>query len=147
MDRLLRIIGMGAVLLTVAACSNGSSSGEYGRFCDLAAQMDQASSGPHGDNPGAITDPTQMRAVWESITAIASEMDANAPDEIAVDLDTMLGTLFAMNEIFAENDYDLTAMARDADIRAELDATSTNEATREASQRFNRFVERNCPVT
>lgn len=147
MRRLLRVLGFTAMIMTPVACSEASTTGAYVRFCDLARQMDEVSSGPHGDNPGAITDPEQMRKVWASITTIATEMGDHAPEEIATELATMLSTLFAMNDIFSANDYDLTTMARDAAIRAELDATSQDEATQRASVRFNEFVERNCPAS
>lgn len=113
----------------------------------MAAEMDQISAGPHGEDPAAITEPGRMRETWESITALARRMEPKSPPEVADDLDTMLGTLFAMDEIFAANDYNLTMMATNPETRAAVDALSQDPAVSEASRRFNTFMESNCPAT
>jgi len=113
----------------------------------MAAEMDQISAGPHGEDPAAITEPGRMRETWESITALARRMQPKSPPEVADDLDTMLGTLFAMDEIFAANDYNLTMMATNPETRAAVDALSQDPAVSEASRRFNTFMESNCPTT
>ena len=134
-------------ILMLSACSQNSSSPGLQTFCELAEKMDQTSSGSHGEDPAAITDPDLMRETWQSITALADQMKAQSPTAVASDLDLMLSTLYAMDEIFAANDYDLTAMAVNPETRATVDALTQDPALPEASRRFNEFMEKNCDVS
>lgn len=108
--------------------------------------MDAVSSGPHGQNPAAITDPEQMKQVWASLTDIARQMKTESPAEIADDVAVMVDSLIAMDDIFKENNYELTAMARNEEVRRSVDAISNDEKTQAASGRYNTFMEKNCGV-
>jgi len=52
-----------------------------------------------------------------------------------------------MDTVFRENNYDLTAMARDEQVRSAVDAISMDEKTQAASVRYNEFMEDNCGVS
>lgn len=140
-----RVVAALCTAMFLASCSQDGAAGQYSQFCALAKEMDQTSSGPHGEDPAAITDPARMRETWESITSLADRMKAESPEEVASDLGMMLTTLQAMDEIFAANDYDLTAMATNPETRASLDALSQDADVEAASVRFNAFMEKNCP--
>ena len=109
--------------------------------------MEAASSGPHGQDPAAITDPEKMKGVWASLTKIAVQMKNESPTEISIDVATMVDSLIAMDKIFAANNYDLTAMARNEQVRASVDAISNDEKTQAASDRYNTFMAKNCGMT
>ena len=134
-----------SAVLVVSSCSSSSAS-EFENFCGLSRQMDAVSSGPHGQNPAAITDPEQMKQVWASLTDIARQMKTESPAEIADDVAVMVDSLIAMDDIFKENNYELTAMARNEEVRRSVDAISNDEKTQAASGRYNTFMEKNCGV-
>ncbi|MEY3806098.1 MAG: hypothetical protein RIR69_910 [Actinomycetota bacterium] len=140
------ILATAVTALIVGACSSSSAS-QFENFCELSRQMDAASSGPHGQDPAAITDPERMKEVWASLTGLARQMKDQSPPEIADDVTTMVDSLIAMDTVFRENNYDLTAMARDEQVRSAVDAISMDEKTQAASVRYNEFMEDNCGVS
>lgn len=109
--------------------------------------MEVASSGPHGQDPSAITDPEKMKEVWAKLTDIARQMKTESPAEISDDVAQMVDSLVAMDDIFRANNYDLTAMARNEDVRASVDAISQDSKTQEASVRYNAFMKDNCGIS
>jgi len=127
----------------VGACST-SSANEYESFCDLSIRMDAASAGPHGQDPGAITDPERMRQVWANITDLARQMKEQSPTDITQDVATMVDSVIAMDAIFSDNNYDLTAMARVEDVRTAVDAISADPQVAQATKRYSAFMEKNC---
>jgi hypothetical protein len=52
-----------------------------------------------------------------------------------------------MNDIFSANGYDLQGMAKDVKVREELAKISNDSSTLEASQRFQKFMTKNCGIT
>jgi hypothetical protein len=132
-----------ATVVIVGACSS-SNANEFESFCDLSIRMDAASAGPHGQDPGAITDPERMKDVRATITDIALQMRDQSPSDIKDDVATMVDSIIAMDKVFSDNNYDLTAMARIEEVRNTLDAISTDPKVVEAKQRYSAFMEKNC---
>lgn len=146
--RLIAASLVGIFLLT--ACGSSDSSGinkDHAAFCALAKDLETASAGPHGEDPAAITDPKVMKDVWTKVTALSQKMADGAPSEVKADVKSMVGGIIAMNDIFSANGYDLTGMAKDAKIREELAKISSNPSTISASQRFQKFMIKNCGIT
>jgi hypothetical protein len=139
---------VGALMLT--ACGSSDSSGinkDHAAFCALAKDLETASAGPHGEDPAAITDPMVMKEVWTNVTALSKKMGAGAPTEVKADVQTMVGGIIAMNDIFSANGYDLQGMAKDVKVREELAKISNDSSTLEASQRFQKFMTKNCGIS
>jgi hypothetical protein len=137
----------GALLLT--ACGSSDSNGinkKYTAFCALAKNLETASAGPHGEDPAAITDPAVMKEVWTNVTSLSKKMADGAPSEVKADVETMISGIVEMNDIFSANGYDLTGMAKDVKVREELAKISGDTSTIEASQRFQKFMTKNCGV-
>ncbi len=138
----------GALVLT--ACGSSDSNGinkDHAAFCALAKDLETASAGPHGEDPAAITDPKVMKDVWTNVTALSQKMADGAPSEVKADVKAMVGGIIAMNTIFSANGYDLTGMAKDVKVREELAKISNDSSTISASQRFQKFMTKNCGIS
>lgn len=145
--RLIVATLVGALVLT--ACGSSDSNGinkDHAAFCALAKDLETASAGPHGEDPAAITDPKVMKDVWTKVTALSQKMADGAPSEVKEDVKSMVGGIIAMNDIFSANGYDLTGMAKDVKIREDLAKISSNPSTISASQRFQKFMTKNCGI-
>jgi cytochrome c556 len=142
-------LAIALVVLCASVTSCGSSSdtqdaAEVKAFCQMATDLETASSGPHGEDPAAITDPAKMKEMYATITAMAKELRDGAPSEIKTDVAAMVDSLLAMNTIFEKNDYDLLAMSKDEKVRAELAKVTADESVGTASTRFNKYMSANC---
>ena len=102
-------------------------------------------TGPHGENPAAITDPMEMKTAWTSITNLSRALAAATPTELKTDATKMMNSIIAMDDIFKANDYNLLDMAKMSDVRIELNDISTDVSVQEASARFNTFLTKTCP--
>jgi hypothetical protein len=145
--RLIAATLVGSLLLT--ACGSSDSSGinkDHAAFCALAKDLETASAGPHGEDPAAITDPKVMKEVWTKVTALSQKMADGAPSEVKADVKKMISGIIAMNDIFSTNGYDLTGMAKDVKVREELAKISSDSSTIAASQRFQKFMTKNCGI-
>jgi uncharacterized membrane protein (Fun14 family) len=145
--RLISASLVGIFLLT--ACGSSNSSGinkDHTAFCALAKDLETASAGPHGEDPAAITDPKVMKDVWTKVTALSQKMADGAPSEVKADVQKMISGIIAMNDIFSTNGYDLTGMAKDVKVREELAKISSDSSTIAASQRFQKFMTKNCGI-
>lgn len=103
-------------------------------------------SGPHGENPTAITDPDEMKIAWVSITELSIKLQALAPSSLKEDATMMVNGVVAMNTIFKANKYDLLAIAKKPTVRDALTKIGSDPAITEASSRFNTFLTQNCGV-
>ena len=103
-------------------------------------------SGPHGENPTAITDPTQMAEAWAKITDLSEKLQALAPNSLKKDATMMVDGVIAMNKLFKANKYDLLAIAKKPTVRDALTKIGSDPAITEASSRFNTFLTQNCGV-
>lgn len=148
MKKLITAALFGVLVLT--ACGSSDSNGinkDHAAFCALAKDLETASAGPHGEDPAAITDPTVMKDVWTKVTALSQKMADGAPSEVKADVKAMVGGIIAMNTIFSANGYDLTGMAKDVKVREELAKISNDSSTISASQRFQKFMTKNCGIS
>jgi hypothetical protein len=151
-----------ASLCLLAACggsSNASTSSSvgvpsttgklnpaYAKFCAASSKLNAAVSGPHGENPTAITDPNEMKIAWANITDLSIKLQALTPKTLKKDADTMINSIVAMNKIFKANKYELLAIAKKPTVRDELTKIASDPAITEASTRFNTFLTQNCGV-
>jgi len=103
-------------------------------------------AGPHGENPAAITDPTQMSTAWTNITKLSMTLQALAPNSLKSDATTMINSIVAMDKIFKANKYDLLAIAKKPTVRDALTKIASDPAITAASTRFNTFLTQNCGV-
>jgi predicted component of type VI protein secretion system len=145
--RIRTAIALVTLCVTFAACgssSNSKAATQVKTFCQMATDLETASSGPHGEDPAAITDPAKMKEMYATITAMAKKMRDGAPAEIKPDVATMVDSLLAMNTIFEKNDYDLLAMSKDEKVRADLAKVTADESVGTASTRFNKYMAANC---
>jgi cytochrome c556 len=145
--RIRLAIAVATLCVTVTACSSGSDAKDTAQvqaFCQMATDLETASSGPHGEDPAAITDPAKMKEMYATITGMAKKLRDGAPAEIKQDVATMVDSLLAMNTIFEKNDYDLLAMSKDEKVRAELAKVTADESVGTASTRFNKYMAANC---
>ena len=157
-----RIQSVGAVLALViflASCGSsqsgtaatdsqpkttGTNSPQFDAFCTASKNLDAAMTGPHGENPAAITDPMEMKTAWTSITNLSRALAAATPIELKTDATKMMNSIIAMDDIFKANDYNLLDMAKMSDVRIELNDISTDVSVQEASARFNTFLTKTC---
>jgi len=123
----------------------GTNSPQFDAFCTASKNLDAAMTGPHGENPAAITDPTEMKTAWASITKLSRALAAASPTELKSDTTTMVNSIIAMDDVFKANSYNLLEMAKMSDVRIELNDISTDVAVKEASSRFNTFLTKTCP--
>jgi hypothetical protein len=103
-------------------------------------------SGPHGENPAAITDPSEMKIAWTKITNLSIALKAVAPSSLKKDATMMVNGVVAMNTIFKANKYDLIAIAKKPTVRDALTKIGSDPVITEASTRFNTFLTQNCGV-
>lgn len=133
-----------AVVLASCGSSSSSESADYTAFCAKAADLEEAAGETHFDDPAAISDTKVMADTWSVAVARAEELRDASPESIKEDVTLMVSTLIDMNKIFKQNDYDLMEMAKNEEIRNELDAISTRKGVAQASERFNSFMKKNC---
>jgi len=132
---------------TVAAkAATGKVNPTYAKFCAASSKLNAAMAGPHGENPAAITDPTQMSTAWTNITKLSMTLQALAPNSLKSDATTMINSIVAMDKIFKANKYDLLAIAKKPTVRDALTKIASDPAITEASTRFNTFLTQNCGV-
>lgn len=96
----------------VSQTGTGKVNPTYAEFCEASSNLNGAMSGPHGENPSAITDPIEMKAAWANITELSIELQALTPKSLKKDADTMIESIVSMNEIFKENNYELLVIAK-----------------------------------
>jgi len=130
----------------VSQTGTGKINPTYAEFCEASSNLNAAMSGPHGENPSAITDPIEMKAAWANITELSIELQALTPKTLKKDADTMIESIVAMNKIFKENNYELLVIAKKPTVRDALSKIASNPAITEASTRFNTFLTQNCGV-
>ena len=130
----------------VSQTGTGKVNPTYAEFCEASSNLNAAMSGPHGENPSAITDPIEMKAAWANITELSIELQALTPKTLKKDADTMIESIVAMNKIFKENNYELLVIAKKPTVRDALSKIASNPAITEASTRFNTFLTQNCGV-
>ncbi|MEI6199515.1 MAG: hypothetical protein WCP83_06235 [Actinomycetota bacterium] len=132
---------------TVAAkATTGKVNPTYAKFCAASSKLNAAMAGPHGENPAAITDPTQMSTAWTNITKLSMTLQSLAPNSLKSDATTMINSIVAMDKIFKANKYDLLAIAKKPTVRDALTKIASDPAITEASTRFNTFLTQNCGV-
>jgi hypothetical protein len=158
-----RVTGIAvASLFLIASCGGSSNSSTassgvvptttgkvnpmYATFCAASSKLNAAMSGPHGENPAAITDPNEMKIAWAKITDLSIKLQTLAPSSLKKDANTMINSIVAMNKIFKANKYELLAIAKKPTVRDELTKIATDPAITEASTRFNTFLMQNCGV-
>jgi hypothetical protein len=133
---------------TASSVAAGTPSGKvnptYSKFCAASSKLNTAMSGPHGENPAAITDPNEMKNAWTNITDLSIKLQALAPKTLKKDADTMINSIVAMNKIFKTNKYELLVIAKKPTVRDELTKIASDPAITEASTRFNTFLTQNC---
>lgn len=109
--------------------------------------METAGSGPHGEDPAAITDPNVMRDTWEQAATIARNLRDASPADIKDDVALVAQSVIDTNDLFSEHDYNLVEIAKNDELRSEFDKINQREGLAEASTRFNNFLRDNCPTT
>jgi hypothetical protein len=145
--RIRLAIAVATLCVTVTACGSSNDTqdaAQVNEFCQMATDLEIASSGPHGEDPAAITDPAKMKEMYATITGMAKKLRDGAPSEFKSDVAAMVDSLLAMNTIFEKNDYDLLAMSKDEKVRAQLAKISADESVGTASTRFNKYMSANC---
>jgi len=130
----------------VVPTTTGKVNPTYATFCEASSKLNAAMSGPHGENPTAITDPDEMKIAWASITELSIKLQALAPSSLKEDATMMVNGVVAMNTIFKANKYDLLAIAEKPTVRDALTKIGSDPAITEASSRFNTFLTQNCGV-
>lgn len=142
------MVGAASLLVlagTACGSDSGSSSSGSGSdsddLCAFAEEMERTFNDESFGNAD--------QATFEQIEEIMTNVQDRAPDEIKADVETVASTFKDVQEIFAENDYDLTkvaaAAASDADLTARLQAVNGPEFSA-ASDRVNTYLEETCGI-
>jgi predicted lipoprotein len=126
--------------------TTGKVNPTYAKFCEASSKLNAAMSGPHGENPAAITDPNEMKIAWTKITNLSIALQAVAPSSLKKDAAMMVDGVIAMNKIFKANKYELLVIAKKPTVRDALTKIGSDPALTEASTRFNAFLTQNCGV-
>ena len=127
-----------------AQAGSGIVNPTYVKFCAASSKLNAAMSGPHGENPAAITDPQEMKIAWTKITDLSVALQAVAPSSLKKDATMMADGVIAMNKIFKANKYELLVIAKKPAVRDALTKIGSDPATTEASTRFKTFLRQNC---
>ena len=127
-----------------AQAGTGILNPTYAEFCAASTKLNEAMSGPHGENPTAITDPSEMKIAWTKITDLSIALQAVAPSSLKKDATLMINGVIAMNKIFKANNYELLAIAKKPTVRDALTKIGSDPVITEASTRFNTFLMQNC---
>jgi hypothetical protein len=130
----------------VVPTTTGKVNPTYATFCEASSKLNAAMSGPHGENPAAITDPSEMKIAWTKITNLSIALKAVAPSSLKKDAAMMVDGVIAMDKLFKANKYDLLAIAQKPTVRDALTKIGSDPAITEASSRFNTFLTQNCGV-
>ena len=128
----------------VSQTGTGKVNPTYAEFCEASSNLNAAMSGPHGENPSAITDPIEMKAAWAKITDLSIALQAVTPSSLKKDATLMINGVIAMNKIFKANNYELLAIAKKPTVRDALTKIGSDPVITEASTRFNTFLTQNC---
>ena len=150
MKRMIALSVSALCVIALAGCGGSGSSADaadYTQFCGVASKMEGIADDPHGEDPAAITEAEVMKSTWSKMVALAEQLRDISPDDVKADVTLMVSTMVDMNKIFEANNYELLEMAKDEDVRKQLEAISTREGVEEASQRFDAFMEKNCTST
>jgi len=141
-----RVLTLAVMALALAGCGSSSSSEpvDYTAFCAKAVELEAASEDTHFDDPAAMTDTKVMAETWTTAVSRAVELRDASPEAIKADVTLMVSTLIDMDKVFKANEYNLIEMAKNEEIRTELDAISTRKGVSEASERFDSFMKKNC---
>jgi hypothetical protein len=127
-----------------AQAGSGIVNPTYAEFCAASSNLNAAMSGPHGENPTAITDPQEMEIAWTKITDLSIALKAVAPSSLKKDATMMVTGVIEMNKIFKANKYELLAIAKMPAVRDALTKIGSDPVITEASTRFNTFLMQNC---
>ena len=130
----------------VVPTTTGKVNPTYAKFCEASSKLNAAMSGPHGENPAAITDPNEMKIAWTKITNLSIALQAVAPSSLKKDAAMMVDGIIAMNKIFKANKYELLVIAKKPTVRDALTKIGSDPVLTEASTRFNTFLTQNCGV-
>jgi hypothetical protein len=130
----------------VVPSTTGKVNPTFATFCEASLKLNAAMSGPHGENPAAITDPDEMKIAWTKITDLSIALQALAPSSLKKDATMMVDGVIAMNKIFKANKYELLVIAKKPTVRDALTKIGSDPAITEASSRFNTFLTQNCGV-
>lgn len=145
---------LAAAVLVLAACGgspsasdetfSGTVNPEFADFCLTAQQLNAESTATHGNDPTAMSDPAAMEKAWGTIIASSQKLFDEAPLEVKSDVKAMLGGMQAMDAIYADYKYNLAEMKAVPEVAESLDKIANDEDIAEASQRFRKFMARNC---
>lgn len=145
---------LAASLLVLAACGgspsasdetfSGTVNPEFADFCLTAQQLNAESAATHGNDPTAMSDPAAMEKAWATIIASSQKLFDEAPLEVKSDVKAMLGGMQAMDALYAQYKYNLAEMKSVPEVAENLNRIANDKDIAEASQRFRKFMARNC---
>jgi hypothetical protein len=145
---------LAAALLVLAACGgspsvsdetfSGTVNPEFADFCLTAQQLNAESAATHGNDPTAMSDPAAMEKAWATIIASSQKLFDEAPLEVKSDVKAMLGGMQAMDALYAQYKYNLAEMKSVPEVAENLNKIANDKDIAEASQRFRKFMARNC---
>lgn len=145
---------LATALLVLAACGgspsatdetfSGTVNPEFADFCLTAQQLNAESTATHGNDPTAMSDPVAMKKAWSTIIASSQRLFDEAPLDVKSDVKAMLGGMQAMDAIYADYKYNLAEMKAVPEVAESLNKIANDKDIAEASQRFRKFMARNC---
>ena len=145
---------LAAALMVLAACGgspsasdetfSGTVNPEFADFCLTAQQLNAESAATHGNDPTAMSDPAAMEKAWATIIASSQKLFDEAPLEVKSDVKAMLGGMQAMDALYAQYKYNLAEMKSVPEVAENLNKIANDKDIAEASQRFRKFMARNC---
>ena len=123
---------------------SGTVNPEFADFCLTAQQLNAESAATHGNDPTAMSDPAAMEKAWATIIASSQKLFDEAPLEVKSDVKAMLGGMQAMDALYAQYKYNLAEMKSVPEVAENLNKIANDKDIAEASQRFRKFMARNC---
>ena len=138
---LVALVALSPVVLS--ACGDSAPTADEG-YCAAWESVNRSDAGAHGEDPAAVTDPDIMEKTWAESVAVAEKLLANAPDGILDDLTVVVDNLRAQDKVMADNGYDITAMAKDPEVRARMDELTGDAAVAKAKANYVSFSDDAC---
>jgi hypothetical protein len=141
MKRLLLILSLAALGLSACGGGGGSGSASGGgspdAFCDLARQYEE-----DFEDTGSATTPAEAKTQFEELMAAVERLVAEAPDEIAEDVELVGDEFQKYVDLLAKYDYDFSKVPDEEAEQIDIDDPDVTAA----SNRIESYFETECDI-
>ena len=131
---------------TEAPARTDAAEGAGGGYCEALAAAEAVSAEHESILESGDATPEQIEAAYNDFNAVLDPALESAPEEIATDLELVLGKTREFIDAIAAADYDLEAMGQDPANEA-LAAELQSAEFAAASDRVDAYGEEHCGIT